>query len=82
MRLEMLGVHLNDEVKKETFGFQMRDVTDPENWLLDTIGQTLIFSDKYIQMDIKLPSRNLYGLGDRVHQFKLREGAFGLWSSG
>ena len=66
----MLGVSLSDpKDPKQTFGFRMVDVTDPSNWLVDTIGQTLIFSDKYIQMDFKLPSQNVYGLGDRVQYF-------------
>ena len=57
MRLEMLGVSLNDpQDSTKTFGFRMVDVTNSSNWLVDTINQTLIFSDKYIQMDFKLPS--------------------------
>jgi hypothetical protein len=57
MRLEMLGVSLNDpQDSTQTFGFRMVDVTNSSNWLVDTINQTLIFSDKYIQMDFKLPS--------------------------
>ncbi len=78
----MLGVTLADPSKGQTFGFRMANVMDPTDWYVNTIGQTLIFSDKYIQMDFQLPSQNLYGLGDRVHQFKLKEGAFSLWSSG
>jgi hypothetical protein len=50
MRLEMLGVTLNQGA--QTFGFQMADVLDPTNWYLDTRNQALLFSDKYIQMDI------------------------------
>ena len=60
----------------------MADVLDPTNWYLDTRSQALLFSDKYIQMDILFPSQNLYGLGDRVHEFKLSEGAYSMWSSG
>lgn len=60
----------------------MADVLDPTNWYLDTRNQALLFSDKYIQMDINFPSQNLYGLGDRVHEFKLNPGAYSMWSSG
>lgn len=80
MRLEMLGFQLYDDTF-ENFGFRLRDVQN-NNILLDTINQTLIFSDKYIQMDYKLPSQYIYGLGDRVHEFRLSEGAFNMWSSG
>ena len=33
-------------------------------------------------MDFKLPSQNVYGLGDRVKELKLTEGAYTMWSSG
>lgn len=39
MRLEMLGVSLNDpKDPKQTYGFRMVDVTNPTNWFVDTIG--------------------------------------------
>jgi hypothetical protein len=60
----------------------MRDITNPSNWFLDSRNQTLIFADKYIQMDFKLVSQNVYGLGDRFSRMKLMEGAYGMWSNG
>jgi hypothetical protein len=66
----------------DSFGFKMVDNKDPTNVLLSTMGQTLLFSDKYIQMDYTLPSQYVYGLGDRIHEFRLNEGAFTMWSSG
>lgn len=33
-------------------------------------------------MDFKLPSQVVYGLGDRVKELRLSEGAFNMWSSG
>ena len=66
----------------DSFGFKLVDNKDPTNVLLNTIGQTLLFSDKYIQMDYILPSQFVYGFGDRVHEFRLSEGAFTMWSSG
>jgi alpha-glucosidase (family GH31 glycosyl hydrolase) len=58
------------------------DVKDPQNWIVNTIGQTLIFADKYIQMDLLLPTQRIYGLGDRHHEFLLSEGAYTMWTSG
>ena len=66
MRLEMIGVSLADpKDPKQTFGFKMVDVLNASNWFVTTIGQTLLFSDKYIQMDFELPSRHCYGFGER-----------------
>lgn len=38
--------------------------------------------DKYIQMDFTLPSQNIYGLGERIHEFNIGEGTWTMWSSG
>ena len=82
LRLEMLGLSMFDPASKHTFGFQMVDVNNPANVLLSTIDQTLLFSDKYMQMDFLLPSQYVYGMGDRVHEFRLSEGAYSMWASG
>lgn len=36
--------------------------------------------DKYIQMDFTLPSQNIYGLGERIHEFGLGEGTYTMWA--
>ena len=38
--------------------------------------------DKFIQMDFNLPSQNLYGFGERIHEFGLKEGAWNMWAHG
>lgn len=81
MRLENIGLKFFDPAKDQ-FGFQMVDVKNTQNVLLNTMGQTLLFADKYIQMDYILPTQQVYGFGDRVHEFLLNEGAFTMWSSG
>lgn len=81
MRLEMMGLSFFDPAKDQ-FGFKMVDVKNPKNVLLNTIGQSFLFADKFIQMDFQLPTQQVYGFGDRVHEFLLKEGAFTMWSSG
>ena len=78
LRLEMLGFQYN----ANPFSFSFRDVMDPTNVYVDTTGQTLVFMDKYIQMDLTLPSQRIYGLGERVREFNLTEGTWTMWSSG
>lgn len=51
----MMGFRFYDN-QKETFGFELRDNQNINDVLLSTINQTLIFSDKYIQMDFILPT--------------------------
>ena len=71
-----------DVPKGSSFAFAFVDNTDDKNIFLTTEGQSLIFSDKYIQMDFQLPSRHCYGFGERQQQFELPEGAWGMWGTG
>lgn len=65
MRLDMVGFQ-RDIGWKRPFAFTFSDVADPTNIFFDTRGQNLVFADKYIQIDIQLPSQRLYGLGERT----------------
>ena len=84
MRLDMSGHTLirKDSKTPSPFAFAFIDNTDDKNVFLTTEGKSLIFSDKYIQMDFELPSRHCYGFGERQQQFELPEGAWGMWSTG
>jgi len=41
-----------------------------------------VFSDKYIQLDLQLPSQKIYGLGERNREFTLTEGTWTMWANG
>jgi alpha-glucosidase (family GH31 glycosyl hydrolase) len=55
------------ELKKEIFYFN-----SSENFL---------FSDTYINFQTRLTSRNIYGFGERTHDFLLNEGTYTIWSN-
>lgn len=38
--------------------------------------------DKYMQIDLNLPSQRVHGLGERLTDFTLREGAWTMWANG
>lgn len=65
MRLDMLGFTYD----LDPFTLTFRDPVKPENVLLTTKDQSLVFMDKFIQMDFLLPSQRLYGFGERIHDF-------------
>ena len=77
MRMDMVGFNLN----VNPFYFNFTDSTDKTNWYLTTENMTLLFEDKFIQMDILLPSQNVYGFGERIHDFRVQEGTWTMWST-
>jgi hypothetical protein len=48
--------------------------------LIDTKDQTFIFQDKFIQVDMLLPTGHVYGFGERQAPFELGVGAWSMWS--
>lgn len=38
--------------------------------------------DKFIQMDMQLPSQKMFGFGERVREFQLGEGTWTMWARG
>ena len=45
-------------------------------------SSAFIMMDKYIQLDFNLPSRRIFGLGERKTNFTLGEGTWTMWASG
>jgi len=77
-RLDMLGF----EMSVSPFSFWFKDLLDDTNILLSTVGGTFVFMDKYIQMDFQFQSQRVFGLGERIHEFGLSEGAWSMWAKG
>jgi hypothetical protein len=48
--------------------------------LFDTSNYNLIYSRFYIEVSTKLPSKNIYGLGERNEMFSLENGSFSIWN--
>lgn len=78
MRLEMAGFQL----LTKPFGFKFTSDRDPQNVLVSTEGGSFLMMDKYMQIDLQLPTRRIYGLGERVREFTLTEGAWTMWANG
>ncbi|XP_052387400.1 sucrase-isomaltase, intestinal-like isoform X2 [Carassius gibelio] len=56
------------ELIQKPFGLKVWRRTSPEKLLFDTTMGPLVFADQYLQLSAKLPSHNIYGLGEHVHQ--------------
>ncbi|KAG7226089.1 hypothetical protein INR49_018700 [Caranx melampygus] len=55
------------EITKKPFGLTVRR-KENKKVLFDTTMAPLVFADQYLQLSAKLPSHNIYGLGEHVHQ--------------
>ena len=78
MILDMVGFGFS----ANPFYFNFTSSQDSSNWYLTTRNMTLLFEEKFIQMDFLLPSQQLYGFGERMHDFRLGQGTWTMWSSG
>uniref|UniRef100_A0A8C7XW10 alpha-glucosidase n=1 Tax=Oryzias sinensis TaxID=183150 RepID=A0A8C7XW10_9TELE len=55
------------EITNEPFGLIVRR-KENKKVLFDTTFAPLVFADQFLQLSAKLPSHNIYGLGEHVHQ--------------
>ena len=81
MRLEMLGFKM-DKSDGTRFGFSFNDplVTKGDNSFISTKDCSLVFMDKFILMEFNLPSQRVFGFGERVSEFQLKEGVWNMWA--
>jgi hypothetical protein len=61
-----------------SFGFEFTDIEN--RTIVTTEGQSMILMDKYLQIDMVLPSRRIYGFGERKGTFGLGEGTWTMWA--
>uniref|UniRef100_A0A3Q3A333 alpha-glucosidase n=1 Tax=Kryptolebias marmoratus TaxID=37003 RepID=A0A3Q3A333_KRYMA len=55
------------KITQKPFGFKVRR-NENKNVLFDTTMAPLVFADQYLQLSARLPSHNIYGLGEHVHK--------------
>jgi len=77
LRLDMCGFELFDD----PFGFKFTD-DRTGNAYLSTENSAFIMQDKYMQLDINLPTRRIYGLGERTKDLLIGEGTWTMWANG
>ena len=78
-------IHDIDYIRQEKldqldeFSFRIM-TTDEEQFYMFNSSKNFIFSDNYINFQSKITSDNIYGFGERVHEFKLGQGLYTIWS--
>jgi len=66
------------EFNHDPFTFKFTSTRTGET-LIDTTGRTFLFQDKFIQIDMEIPSGHIYGFGERETNFELGKGAWTMW---
>uniref|UniRef100_A0A3Q2ZNL4 Maltase-glucoamylase, intestinal-like n=1 Tax=Kryptolebias marmoratus TaxID=37003 RepID=A0A3Q2ZNL4_KRYMA len=54
------------KITQKPFGFKVR--RNENKNVFDTTMAPLVFADQYLQLSARLPSHNIYGLGEHVHK--------------
>ena len=79
-----------DEIKKdnpfyqeynntEEFCFRLMNNDNKQFFYFNT-SQNFLFSDTFINFESKLTSDDIFGFGERTHEFKLNEGIYTIWT--
>ena len=74
-------MHLNnndDFEKIEEFAFRLMNGNEEQFFSFNS-SSNFIFSENYINFQYKLTSDDIYGFGERTHEFKLNEGLYTIW---
>lgn len=67
------------EVSQQPFGIKVTRRSNGRT-LIDSSMGPLLFSDQFLQFSIRLPSANVYGLGEHVHQQYRHDMNWKTWS--
>ena len=77
---EDIGEGYGKKYNVEDFTFRLMTQENEEFFYFST-KNNFIYSDTYINFESKLTSDNIYGFGERTHDFKLNDGLYTIWPS-
>ena len=75
---EDIGEGYGKKYNVEDFTFRLTTQENEEFFYFST-KNNFIYSDTYINFESKLTSDNIYGFGERTHDFKLNDGLYTIW---
>ena len=79
MSLDMVGFKLN----KDPFGFELRSTRTINDTLVSVSEESdFVMSDKFMQLDLQVPTQRIYGFGERQREFTLGAGTWTMWANG
>ena len=75
---EDIGEGYGKKYNVEDFTFRLMTQENEEFFYFST-KNNFVYSDTYINFESKLTSDNIYGFGERTHDFKLKDGLYTIW---
>ena len=76
--IELLYNDNNNNNSNNEFSFKLTNKNNSEFYYFTT-SKNFLYSDTYINFESKLTSDNIYGFGERTHDFKLDDGTYTIW---
>ena len=81
--LEIIGDKNNFNYNTNNFGFNLYFFDKEKNkkniFYSFNTNKNFLFSDNFISFESHLTSDDIYGFGERIHEFKLEEGIYTIW---
>ena len=74
----MVGFKLHGD----PFGFELQSTRTENNVYVHTNSSDFVMSDKFMQLDLQVPTQRIYGFGERTREFTLGEGTWTMWANG
>ena len=65
----------------DEFSFRITSINDNQFYSFNS-SKNFIFSDNYINFQFELTSDDIFGFGERTHDFRLGNGLFTIWPKG
>ena len=75
---ENIGEGYSKKYNVDDFTFRLMTQENEEFFYFST-KNNFVFSDTYINFESKLTTDNIYGFGERTHDFKLNQGIYTIW---
>ena len=81
--LEIIGDKNNFNYNTNNFGFNLYFFDKEKNqkniFYSFNTNKNFLYSDNFISFESHLTSDDIYGFGERIHEFKLEEGIYTIW---
>jgi hypothetical protein len=79
MSTDMVGFKLTSD----PFQFEIRSTRTENDTLVSMSNSSnFVMSDKFMQLDLQVPTQRIYGFGERQRQFTLSNGTWTMWANG